>query len=457
MRIERTCARLGLVIVIFCLLSAAAPSTPAQFGNEVSPLEIERMIEEKARELNLGEPRSSHASYVPFRRSDLAIYDWYREYQRGTVYWSAYSRKVAAVTGTIKQKWDTLGGARSELGFPISDELASRGADARDRYQLFERGRIHWSAQTNEATVYYDRTTICEGGNCPAHARFRVVLTGFANEKQTQDDPLQRDGKDDEVFLLTSLYQFQKNAAPSIPIQNRFPPNLPGINVALSPVRSVLYGDTNGQANPPRLRAGSASDLGGIRSGDRYPTSRPWQRVPALAADRLPLLLWEGDLVEGQNGVVIAPTIWEWDGRPELTNVWTNSFESALGDLAGGLAGLLADPWRKGTELVIRDDIKTEAGNRQAFMRFEKTLFDSRDRPIGLRESRDQYAGRYFFEPKVLFLTYRSAMSAAQASREWLTASGAVNLGSGIIPLTYQDDPGLGGSYTLFLQIERVP
>jgi hypothetical protein len=457
MRIKPTGSRLALAGVALCLLLVFVPATRAQFGNEVPPQEIIRLIEEKGRELNFGVPLRS-ASILPYRRaSDLAIYDWSQEYQGGVVFWSAFSRKVQGVTGTIRRKWESLGGYRSELGFPKSDELPSRGADANDRYQLFDRGRIHWVARTNEATAYYEPTNVCEGGLCPASARFRVTLNGFVANRQTQDDPLQRDGKGDEVFFLSSSHLLRKDGVPRRPVLPGLPPDITlGWN---APVRTPLYGDTNGQSNPQRIRAGEASDLGGIVSGNRYPTLTPWQRVGNPSPNRLPLLVWEGALVQGQTGLAIVPTIWEWDNQTELLDVWHSALDYRLNEIGGGLGGLLANPGQAASAPIIRENIGTILGGRpDAFAKFDKTRFDARDRPVGMKEPRgDQYPGQYLFQPKVMLLTYESAQKAVTTSYMWRSQGGSVSLGNGIVAIDYTDDPGLDGSYTLFLQIERVP
>jgi hypothetical protein len=317
-------------------------------------------------------------------------------------------------------------------------------------------------AQTNEAFDYYNPTTVCDGGLCPARARFRVTINGFVNNRQTQDDPLQRDGKDDEVFLLSNAYLFKKDGEPHDHISPlRLPPDSAPKSLWKSPtVQSLLFGDTNNQPNPPRIRAGMASDLGGIRSGDRFPTNTPWQRGGAgLSSNRLPLLLWEGDLVQGQNGLVIVPTIWEWDGQPELLAQWQASLDGALNQFGGMVGGLLASPAQRATAPIVRDKIGVlNAATSTGFMQIDKTRFDARDRPIGMTESRDQYVSRYYFEPKVLVLTYESAQRAMTSANNWTSRDGVrASLGYGVMPITYTDDAGLDGSYTLFLQIERVP
>src|SRR4051794_18100688 len=76
-----------------------------------------------------------------------------------------------------------------------------------------------------------------------------------------------------------------------------------------------------------RIKAGAASSLGGIPTGDRFPSAAPWLRTAPISADRPTMLVFEGELVQGQNGVVIAPTIWEWDGSPMFLQGWLQAVE----------------------------------------------------------------------------------------------------------------------------------
>src|SRR4051812_19463864 len=145
--------------------------------------------------------------------------------------------------------------------------------------------------------------------------RYRAVLNGFRCNRETVDDALEWDGKRDEVFVASSVYIKDKNG-------NTLYKNL---------TRSSVLGDTNNQ--PGRVQAGTASDKGGIRTGDIFPArfvtewldslhrfpkeiSEPGERDPAASLSRSypPMLLWEGDLTRGENSVFIWPTIWEWDG-----------------------------------------------------------------------------------------------------------------------------------------------
>jgi hypothetical protein len=75
----------------------------------------------------------------------------YRHYQGGSIYWSP---KTGAheVHGLIRDKWAGLGWELSFLGYPITDE--QRTPDGDGRYSHFENGAIYWSPATGAHEVH---------------------------------------------------------------------------------------------------------------------------------------------------------------------------------------------------------------------------------------------------------------------------------------------------------------
>src|SRR5436190_13507297 len=96
----------------------------------------------------------------------------------------------------------------------------------------------------------------------PPVAVFRVVLNGFKVNHESDDDILEGDGKRDEVYLRADVWVLNRDG--NVPYRR-------------SP-RSVLMGDINNQSDPPRIRAGTASDTGGLRTNAKWPNSAPWGR-----------------------------------------------------------------------------------------------------------------------------------------------------------------------------------
>jgi uncharacterized protein with LGFP repeats len=61
----------------------------------------------------------------------------FRDFERGSIYWSPQTGAFE-VHGEIRVKWAQLGGERSFLGFPVTDELGT--PDGRGRFNHFQGG-----------------------------------------------------------------------------------------------------------------------------------------------------------------------------------------------------------------------------------------------------------------------------------------------------------------------------
>ena len=263
--------------------------------------------------------------------------------------------------------------------------------------------------------------------------RYRVTLTGFTVFRQTQDNALQIDGKGDEVFISTDV-KILDGASNRI-IQG-FDPKVP----------SYVFGDVNGRTHDRNLfvQAGSLSDRGGLANGDEYPRRDPYVSTPVPGPRRLPLVLWEGELVEGQNAVVVTPTVWEWDGsnNADAFNSWLrwaretadklqNSKE--FNQLIGGQGTTVLALTKLGAEIALS---------------FSGVMGVDADRPIGVTRNGDKVE----FLPQHLALNYG-------AVEQFLSGDHRVaSLPTGVYPVQYVDSGDWGGgNYTLYLKIERVP
>jgi hypothetical protein len=255
--------------------------------------------------------------------------------------------------------------------------------------------------------------------------RYRVIVEGFSVTSQTWDNILQTDGKGDEVFLnarTAYLGPDGKDLAPE------------------SQLESQTMGDTNGYPN--RTQAGSASDRGGLISGDRFPNPLTLDATASGSANFVPpAVLWEGDLIQGKRAVVITPSIWEWDGAGDTVGSWVRWGEEAIPKLAQAIGtfiggGSTADTIKKASDLGV--------GVLKVFD--NPGLFGvPGDRPIGTIKNPN--GSDYIFDPKVVLLNYDRAE--ALISQETLGVSG-------LIALNYKDDPALTGDYTLYLRVVRV-
>jgi hypothetical protein len=232
----------------------------------------------------------------------------------------------------------------------------------------------------------------------PARGYFRVSITGFVCGRETRDNLLEIDGPGDEIFL-----------APHVVVVDRSGTTSEFSSFASGPV------------------------FGGIRTGRRFPTSTPEVLSSEPVGLGIPGVLFEGELVEGQTAVAIAPTLWEWDGPgPQLAGFFRVSsaadaaiasvvVPAMIGPMPARLGGL-------GTALdgLISVPIAPEgAGNR----------------PIGITVT----GGTGSFSPQFLLLTYEGAES---------SASGA-SFGGDTFAIRYVDPASHEGDYTLFVKVER--
>lgn len=256
----------------------------------------------------------------------------------------------------------------------------------------------------------------------PAKGHYRVTLNGFTCSHETWDNALQADGKRDEIFLTSHVTVFDATTSNQLDASKR----------------SLTMGDVNGF--PYRVRAGSASAQGGIQTGDQI-FGTPWLRTGDPQPDQLPMLLWEGDLVDGRNAVTIIPAIWEYDGGQDVFNDWVKWNQQAVQNLRNSTS-FLSLVGLKGKIIL---DVSQLALNDALRLSDNSILGNAYDRPIGF-VARDAY--NYTFNPQILAFNYSTAEFAL---------SNNFGYGNGIIPIRYVDAPKFAGDYTIYVQIEKVP
>lgn len=276
-------------------------------------------------------------------------------------------------------------------------------------------------------------------GATPLRATYRVSVTGFTVNKETYDDPLQLDGKRDEVYVSVEVALADKDRRILEP--------------GAAIVQSKVFGDVGGaNASTGRIRAGKASPQGGLGTGNSYPSETPWLRQGEPLPDALPLAVWQGELTEGSNAVLITPTIWEYDA-PDLRAAfqsWMHWNQDATSSLLASpdLVGLLAQ--------LVGPEAPATLAAMAPVQKVEVELLDAigkmGDRPIGMTVTTDPKTGKqsYSFAPTTIVLNYDTA--------ERLLAQNVGGKGPGVVALRFQEtDTKLGGNYTLYLLVERMP
>jgi hypothetical protein len=211
-------------------------------------------------------------------------------------------------------------------------------------------------------------------------ARYRVKINGFRVIQETYDDVLERDGKRDEVMISVLTTVLDKDGKlVGVPTEKTTP----------------IMGDTYRLAN--RVQAGSASDRGGLMTGDSFPNEpMPWLPATPTSPERdyPPYVIWEGELPEdGSRSVLITPTILEYDDE---ANFWIEVLEALkqiddeFGQKAKAAFGTLF-PVAKPVFDVVSVGIHTLA----ALPRF---FGNPATRPIGMTEAPED-PSKYVYHP----------------------------------------------------------
>ena len=317
--------------------------------------------------------------------------------------------------------------------------------------------------------------------------KYQVAVLGFKVNNETFDNPVETDGKRDEVYVTADVQQFDSLDAP--------------VGTPKS-LRTFTYGDVNNTAwqNSQnefyRIKAGTASPLGGLKTGDGYPNGvDPWRRTTPNVYDRLlPLLVWQGELIEDINSVAIAPAIMESDDKPgtPVLSQFVASFGMGLAPrlptvrevMIAGRRLLVSVAKRTPTPPVARPNefaaalagvaqalsnaatpnamtafgkvqaIRTAMQNADAaYTAYVQTLIGSaliaantKDRPVGSSVGSD---GATRFDPWLLNLTYTTA-------EDIIAGRGTYALQPGIVAVPYKDAFAGGiGNYTLYLEVKR--
>lgn len=249
---------------------------------------------------------------------------------------------------------------------------------------------------------------------------YRITISHVMVNAATIDHALSADGKGDEVIVRTLVSQFDATADPAAG------------RPALVGRSTRIMGDTNNLSD--RIKAGSISAAGGLQAGDTIPAAGALPREPRT--DAIPLLVWEGELRDRATGVMVLPTIWEYDGPdsplepqwPYLADRWwTAALPSLVEQTRYDNAAMRPIP---ASGLQLRRPIPD-------------ALSAAETRPIGMTRT----VNSEVFEPRYLLFTFRSV------ERELRNPRAPAR---GVILVGYNDARELAGSYTLRITVERL-
>lgn len=96
---------------------------------------------------SLGYPVEDEQEIRPYHQ----ILGYYQDFQRGSIYKVANYNVIAVISGSIRDKWQGLGGPLSNLGFPSHDVQSI--SDGIGHAQYFQNGAIYWSPMTGAHVI----------------------------------------------------------------------------------------------------------------------------------------------------------------------------------------------------------------------------------------------------------------------------------------------------------------
>ena len=289
----------------------------------------------------------------------------------------------------------------------------------------------------------------------PRKQFFYVTINGFSVKNPTSDHVLEVDGKGDEVFFMGHSFMINTVTGESIS----------RMSVAQSPVIGDI---SNDDWRGSRIKGGSKwGGSGGFQLGDNFGEDRGlYLGAPTMGKNSMPLLIAEGELEEGKTGMIVIPSIWEFDGTSEFQQS-LNSFASAMAQVtvtaaasaaativfgpvginfvvAGAVAahGMSVTP-KNNTELLNRLPIFAPLTFNQRDLNVivgKNFTGDAKDRPIGMYDNGTDYR----YAPLAMNLTYESAKTLSESD---------FGFGNGVLPLRFKDAPAMGGDYTIYICI----
>lgn len=260
--------------------------------------------------------------------------------------------------------------------------------------------------------------------------RYRLWVEQLRVNEQTYDP--NSDGHGDEVYVSAYVQMMDRRN---------------GALLQAATVRSAIHGDVFYWPAPARAQFGTASPYGGLKTGDVIPVVGQATAGPG----GWPLfVLWEGVLTDGIDEILVWPVLWESEDLPAPFQEWNQIMQRDGPSLLANPA-VVAEAATAGLKPVLAPELSLYIRVSGNIVAAVTNSVVSADRPIGMRL--DQYKA-YLMQRVVLVIT-REKIEASLASP---TFGG---LQPGVIPVVLADSPdssaGLGGSYTVYLRVERIP
>lgn len=280
----------------------------------------------------------------------------------------------------------------------------------------------------------------------PPSGTYLVSLAGVIAGQPTGDsiingvigigDP---DGKGDEIYGAAYVRRFDRAT----------------FQLLESSMRQTLpYGDITGNSTS-RLQGGSQTPTGGVAAGDWIPGNLSVARLYPAQDNAFPFRVWEGRLTDAADVLVIAPTVWEYDGGNGILAQWVQS-QTVLNNTILQDANVQARINTK-TFGVMQAGVTSPTFPSNPI----QALIDGRqDRPIGIRTM-----GSGSVVPNMTLVLTREIIEQALAA-QWATIQTTVVPGQtiaipkpGILIVNFVDQQMPNrptAAYSLIIQVEKT-
>ena len=299
----------------------------------------------------------------------------------------------------------------------------------------------------------------------PASGNYLVTISGILCLNPTSDDPLDRDGKGDEIYGAAFVRQYDRRN---------------GQGIMSTEVQTWVYGDINGFAGQ-RQQAGSQSATGGIQVGDFIPdnlTATAPFNSHAASPNMFPMTAWQGTLTDGADALIISPSVWEWDGDETLLYSWVQSQTTLMNNglffsqkVQNQVNGTTVTPLVFGNNEAFSRNLPQAAANLAAAGVIDATLglpplqllfAHSQDRPIGLaNQSMNAVDANTMVLPSTAVILTREIIEANARSTN--VPGGPPGAKWMVFQMDFQDTtmpPGFNGNrrahYTMFIQVQTL-
>jgi hypothetical protein len=272
---------------------------------------------------------------------------------------------------------------------------------------------------------------------------YRITLLGFTVGNPTVDDPLDADGRMDEIMPLVYVRQFDQAS---------------GTPVFAAAAKGYVHGDNQGKFRA-RVRAGTASNSGGLQKNDVFPAGLMQGPPASPSTTTFPLKVFEGFLTRDKDVLVLYPSLWEIDDAPSR---W---FDGYLSNLPPRTADALNPSTALGARLRQALDAPgfSEIRGPDWFKMDSWGPNPTGDRPIGIQQSDGPDDSGGFYD-RIIVLSQRKIEEAlAQPAKYPGMPAGTIGLSfteGGVLHVTGIPDPmswNFSANYVLYLRVEALP